>query len=176
MMEEVWRNAVGFEGFYEISNFGSVRSKARWFECSYGIRKYGDAVLKPVKNNRGYAIVNLTMPGVRKQVTVHRLVLEAFSRTKHHSDVCRHLNGNKLDNSISNLVWGTPKENSSDSMRHGVLLVGEQNNLSRFSAETILAIITSTKKTSELVAEYGVSRTHVKRIRRHECWKHLNAV
>jgi hypothetical protein len=75
--------------------------------------------MTPDPKDNGYLRVQLISSGVRKRIVIHKLMLETFDRKREVNEVCRHLNGDKLDNRISNLCWGTPYENHLDSIAHG---------------------------------------------------------
>lgn len=102
-MSEAWRAIPGFPG-YEASDQGRVRS-AR-------------GVLKPWLSN-GYSIVGLRQTGRTVKVNVHRLILLAFHGKPGPKMDARHLNGDKSDNRLINLAWGTRSENIRDQVRHG---------------------------------------------------------
>lgn len=95
---ERWRNIAGFEGQYEVSDHGRVRSLA-WEE---------NHVLRPRKCLNGYLQVNL---GARVVKAVHRLVLEAFVGPCPDGYECDHINGVRDDNRLANLHWVSRSEN-----------------------------------------------------------------
>lgn len=105
-----WADAPGFEGLYEVSSNGAVRSKRR--------RGAPGGVLKAGTNRKGYAYVRLRNSHAQKHFLVHRLVLLAFSGPDD-GLLCRHLDGDPQNNDISNLTWGTRSENALDAVRHG---------------------------------------------------------
>ena len=104
---EEWRPVRGYEGFYEASDIGRIRS----------------LVTGKVRRQRFHAHyyrVGLSKKGVRKTWCVHRLVCEAFHGERQaERPVVRHLNGNGRDNRAVNLAWGTHAENSADMVTHG---------------------------------------------------------
>ncbi len=99
--KEVWRDIQGFEGLYEVSNYGNVRS------LKYGKIKY----LKPSNNGRGYYQVILCKNGKAKQFTVHRLVANAFIENPNGYNEINHINEDKTNNKVENLEWCTHKYN-----------------------------------------------------------------
>ena len=119
-MKEQWRPVVGFEESYEISDIGRVRSKERKRRVGHGMRTVRSRLLTPVPHVRGgYLYVNLHSPSGHFHRKVHRLVCDAFDRTRKPGEVMRHLDGNPLNNTSSNLAWGTPSENLFDIVAHG---------------------------------------------------------
>lgn len=103
MLEE-WRDIAGFEGKYQVSNFGRVRS------LSYN--KTGRTkVLSTRESNCGYCMVNIQVNAKSKGFLVHRLVAQAFIPNNFNKPEVNHINGNKLDNRVENLEWVTGREN-----------------------------------------------------------------
>lgn len=109
MTDERWLPVVGYEGRYEVSDQGRVRSLLR-----------GGRYLKPLYDRKGYLYVCLTgARSVQKRYPVHGLVLGAFTGPRPPGMVCRHGTGGKEDNRLSNIRWGTPSENNYDLVRDG---------------------------------------------------------
>jgi len=109
-----WRAVLGFDGLYEVSDAGEVRSLARVTNGAH----YRGRVLQQETLRGGYRRVVLSKGGIRVRKAVHRLVAEAFvDRTG--GDVVRHFDGDPANNSADNLRWGTPGENLRDKRRHG---------------------------------------------------------
>ena len=121
-MVENWLPVVGYEGFYEVSDCGRVRSVTR--EVPYG--RYGRTIYKGrnIKLTRlanGYLSVKLSLRGNTRTTYVHELVLRAFVGPRPYSvsrSEIRHLDGVKTNNAITNLKYGTIFENAADRERH----------------------------------------------------------
>lgn len=116
-MGEEWRDITGYEGSYQVSSLGRVKSLA-W----PGHHK-NDKILKPFGNGSGYCVVCLYDREARKKVKkflVHRLVAEAFLANPDNKTEVNHKSGVKNDNSISNLEWATKSEN----MMHASYVLG----------------------------------------------------
>lgn len=115
-MTEQWRPVVSYEGLYEVSDSGQVRSVDR-------IDKLGRPVKGGVKAQRlnvaGYPVVRLWRDNKERTRPVHRLVGEAFLGPLPLGMETRHLDGNALNCVLSNLVYGTHSENVRDQLRHG---------------------------------------------------------
>lgn len=118
---EQWRPVVGWEGLYEVSDHGRVRSLTRWMINRAGRRQKSQGrVLKNQHKPAGYPYINLCKDGVAKATYVHELVLTAFVGPRPSpSHYARHLNDDPKQNHVSNLAWGTPSENSYDKARNG---------------------------------------------------------
>jgi len=99
-MKEIWRDITGYEGKYQISSDGRVKS------MNYN-HKGRAKILKPTINNTGYKKVNLYNNGKAKIVFVHRLVAEAFIPNPNNMPVVNHKDENKLNNQVDNLEWCT---------------------------------------------------------------------
>lgn len=114
--KENWKPVVGFEGLYEVSDQGRVRSLNR--VRSNG-RFYPSKILSPPKRGR-YLKVSLISGGVHFQRSVHRLVLEAFvGPAPEDKPFGLHLNDIPTDNRLENLRWGNASENKFDEIRNG---------------------------------------------------------
>ena len=124
---ERWKPVVGWEGFYEVSDRGRVRSCERTIDypASKRARPYTAVVAPKMRKQTPaaqgkYLAVTLIRPGVPQQKPyVHTLVLEAFVGPRPDGLVCRHRNGNNHDNRLRNLAWGTYAENNRDTVQHG---------------------------------------------------------
>lgn len=121
-MTENWRTVVSFEGMYEVSDLGRVRSVPR--VVVYGGKRAGQQVKvrgglrKPVRHSAGYVYVNLCRDGDQHLRLLQWLVLEAFDKARPVGLEACHRNGDKHDNRIANLYWGTHSENIRDAVRH----------------------------------------------------------
>ena len=115
-MNEIWKSITGYEGFYEVSNFGNVRS----LTSSNGRKRFNRVkILKPAIMKDGYLRVTLCVDRKKQQMPVHRLVLSAFSKENPTLQV-NHINGEKNDNRLCNLEWCTQSENQKHAYRIGL--------------------------------------------------------
>lgn len=106
---EEWRPVVGYEGYYEVSDQGRVRS----LHCG----RYRHGYVLTLGRRNGYCFVALCRDGIGKKRPVHQLVLEAFVGPKPQGQQTRHLNSVRHDNRVENLAWGTHRENCDDRLR-----------------------------------------------------------
>lgn len=116
-MEEIWKDIKGYEGLYQVSNLGRVKSLPKEWrsgECYYNVRKHNGKIMSSVINSSGYLIVGFYKDKKRKTVSVHQLVAMTF--LGHQPDgykfVCDHINDNKLDNRLENLQIVTQRFNT----------------------------------------------------------------
>lgn len=112
-MVELWKPVYGYEEFYEVSNFGRVRSKARYVNGNRGTYLKDGRILKQLERRHGYLAVFLYGETGRKQVSVHRLVAEAFCERKDGQNEVNHLDEDKQNNCYTNLEWCNRSENCS---------------------------------------------------------------
>ena len=110
-MEEIWKDVVGFEGLYEVSNFGKVHSLRK------NVPK--EKMLTPF-NNDGYLRVTLRVNEKSHNMLVHRMVATAFIENPEGKECVNHIDGNKKNNCVSNLEWATKSENTRHAIRLGL--------------------------------------------------------
>lgn len=123
---EQWLPVVGYEGLYEVSDMGRVRSldRAVWRDdarCRPHYVTYRGREMRLSRQAHGYVGVILWRDGKYRNVRVHRLVLEAFVGPCPRGMETLHGNGQRNDNRLANLRWGTQEENAEDRVRHGTL-------------------------------------------------------
>ena len=107
-MKEIWKDIVGYEGLYQVSNMGRVRSF-----------KYNKVrILKPLSTNNGYLHVNLRKNNSVKGLLIHRLVAQAFLENPNNFPQVNHKDENKTNNIVSNLEWCDVKYNNNYGSRN----------------------------------------------------------
>ena len=123
---ELWRDVIGYEGYYQVSDDGRVRSMVRLTPTATaaGVRTPW-RVLRYGRNNQGRLQVTLSREGATRRFQVHRLVLEAFAGPCPEGLEGLHNDGNHLDCRIGNLHWGTHTENMRNKTRRGTRHVGK---------------------------------------------------
>jgi hypothetical protein len=118
-MEE-WKAINNYEGLYEVSSYGRVRSLPRsWISGMGLVRTIPLTYKSQSKDKDGYLRVTLCKEGKKARVRTHHLVLNAFIGPCPEGLQCRHLDGDRTNNHTENLKWGTPSENAYDRVKHG---------------------------------------------------------
>jgi hypothetical protein len=129
MAKHRWRPVAGYEGHYEVSNLGEVRSLERKVisHDDGRIRTFKARILRP-ELRHGYHVVNLSKDGDRAKFYVHRLVLLAFRGEPEPGAECCHCNGIRDDNRLQNLRWDTHLSNVQDAITSGTYhFIGDYN-------------------------------------------------
>ncbi len=140
---------------------------ACWASRQGSVRGPSGQVLKPYVAPSGHLHVLIR----RKKLRVHHAVLLAFGHPRPKGLICRHLDGDPSNNSLSNLRWGTSLENSADAIRHGRIPCGEAKGDARLTVAQVRAIRTDRRASRVVGMDYGVSHTAILRIRRGDRWK-----
>lgn len=180
MPSERWLPVVGYEGLYEVSDLGRVRSLDRdhTFRDRWGVqrpRRIRGQLLRP-QVVFGYSKVPLNRQGHGSdRQCVHVLVLTAFVGPRPEGLDTRHLNGVRADCRLENLVWGTKAQNEADKLAHGTLLHGESHPSSKLTAREV-ADIRAAYRAREvscraLGEQYGVSLACIQDIVSGRSWR-----
>lgn len=177
-MSERWLPIAGYDGLFEVSDHGRVRSYRK-------LRGYG-AISAAPRILRGNIKLNLRTKRITRRVVnldgallgVHRLVLAAFVGPCPEGMEGCHNDGNPLNNRLDNLRWDTPKANAQDAVRHGSWdwRIGEACPSARLTADDVRCIRAEPRfhgVNTMLGAAFGITPNHVKRIRAGESWAHL---
>ena len=154
-VSEEWRPIPGFPG-YQASNMGRILGPQ-------GVRKTR-------VGNRGYHILNVWKRSKSRPIRIHRMVLLAFVGPCPEGLETRHLDGNRDNNALSNLAYGTKLENGADKKRHGHSLTGEKNKNAKLTEEQVVDILRSIESGRTLARCYGVNRDTISNIRRGKAW------
>ena len=160
---EQWRDVVGFEGLYQVSDLGNVRNARTGH------------IKKPHLN------VRLNRPQIclskfDKVTTIypHKLVMEAFVGKRPEGMECCHADGNPWNNELSNLRWDSRTNNSQDKFKHGTQKIGEKHPMSKLTVEKVLAIRQDNRLHRIIAVEYGVSQPTISEIKSRKSWVHVS--
>lgn len=110
-MEEIWKNVVGYEKYYQVSNFGNIKSLDRQVRVWHGYITKKGKILSPSIGSCGYYVIGLNANNKPKTCLVHRLVAQAFIPNPQNLECVNHKDENKLNNNVNNLEWCTKKYN-----------------------------------------------------------------
>lgn len=173
---EIWKPIPGWEGLYEASSEGRIRSVARHIKARTGMtRKLPTRVLRGA-NSRGYRTVVLHKDGIGKSYLVHRLVCEAFHGPCPDGLMVAHTDGTRSNNVPSNLRWATAQENSADTIRHGRSPKGVRHHFAKLSEDDIMDIRRRRGDGETLVAiseRYKVDHSTIWQISKRKTWSHI---
>ena len=178
MSQEIWKPIPGFGGHYEASSLGRIRSKDRVIlkrdrhTGSLMEQSYKGRILRCNKTDKtGHLHAHLGIDGKKISIAVHRLVLLAFHGAPGADQEGCHNNGVAWDNRPENLRWDTHYQNNQDRLAHGTYPSGDQHHLAKFGEREIREVFERKITPKLAMRKYGISQTHVYRIRRGETWK-----
>ena len=159
-MSEEWRDVVGYEGLYQVSNQGRVKSLERKIpHWRGGERTVKERILKPSDDCRGYLRVDLRDGSKRKHFKVHRLVCQAFHDNPENKLDVNHINENKTDNRACNLEWSTRKENCNHGTRNVRMAIAKSRPIAQYTLNGKLLKVWSSAK--EVGSQTGFSRGNI---------------
>lgn len=183
-MKEEWKDINGFEGLYQVSNHGRVKSLKRVikrknrgeFSDSYPVK---EKILKPYVNSIGYETVTLHDKNGHSPFLIHRLVAEVFIPNKQNKPQVNHKDCDKTNNYFKNLEWCTIPENLKHASENNLIARGERVGTAKLSEEAVLSIRNHADNNgryygrAELADEHGVSEATIKKIVNRQLWRHV---
>ena len=179
---EKWLPVVGYEGLYEVSDQGRIRSVDRFIIRSgkwKGHKYWLKGRLLLFMNNKGYSRVGLRKNNKQKPHHVHRLVLESFLGPCPTGMECRHFPDNdRSNNNLCNLSWSTRKQNQADKNIHGTQLIGEKNSQSKFKRRDIELMFSLRAEGSllkDIAKQFDTDMSYVCKILNGRQWKHIQS-
>ena len=177
IISEKWLPVVGYEGLYSVSDHGRVQSHDRMIghRCG-GLRQWRGMIMKPRLANNGYPTVMLYQNGACRRCLIHRLVLGAFVGICPEGREACHYDGSRDNNYLSNLRWGTRKQNKADELRHGRRNRGERCGSSKLTETYVRAIrdyLDLGLRQIEVAAIFSISKGSISDINRGATWAWL---
>ena len=165
-MEEIWKDIEGYEGLYEVSNLGRVRSL--W----NGKIK----ILKPWISGTGYLQITLYKDNRRENIFVHKLVCEGFIPKDSDRNTVNHKNGVKTDNNINNLEWASYSENTKHAYKNGLNKnKGESHKSAKLSKLQVQEIRNTNWKIPqrEIASKFNIGTRHLRHILANKSWRDI---
>lgn len=176
-MEEIWKPIKDYEGLYEVSNLGRVKSLDRIIMQRGFPKKLKGRILKGRLNRKGYITVILHSDGLPNTQKIHRLVALVFIKNPENKREVNHINGIKTDNRSENLEWNTTSENLTHAFKIGLKegLKGGKNGRAKLTEDMVRSIKKelSSMTQVELAEKYGVSPVCISKIKLGINWKHI---
>ena len=180
--EEIWKDVVGWEGLYQVSSLGRIKSlsrktkmfSTRW-NCWY-YQKTKDRILKQHISHRGYNRVELFIKSSETHgYYVHVLVAKAFIDNPNSKQTVNHINEIKTDNRVENLEWATHYEQMQHYRNNGVKKYsGQFHYRAKITEEQAIEIIRSNEPNSNICRKYNLSKSAVWSIRNGVSWRLLH--
>jgi hypothetical protein len=170
---ETWKSVLGYEGWYEVSDLGNVRSVRRTKGTWPG------RVLKPHLSGRGYLTVRLYRESRVIDFCIHRLVLAAFVGPFGPDQEGNHINGVKTDNRVGNLEKVSPSQNTRHALQSGLCnpqrLCGSQKSNAKLTEDVVRQIRALGDQFSqrELARRFGIHRRTIQGILHRRYWQHV---
>lgn len=125
--KEIWKDIKGYEGLYQVSNLGRVRSLDRYVKQNHNTKQLKKGkIIQPTKNHKGYLGLKLCKENTSKKVSIHRLVAQTFIPNLENKPQVNHIDGDKTNNRIENLEWCTNSENQIHAYKMGLNKVTEE--------------------------------------------------
>lgn len=168
-MKEEFRDIKDFEGLYQISNLGRVKS----------IRFRKEKILKPFPTVSGYLMVDLRKNKKSKYISIHRLVAIAFILNEKNKPEVNHINGIKADNRVENIEWSTRSENVKHAYKMGLMCKKGMNHsrlkLNEMQVRVIRRILELGKLKQRRIGEiFKITPEHVSLIKNRKVWSHID--
>lgn len=181
MEEEIWKDIEGFEGMYQISSNGRVKSLPRttWFTNKNGESKFISVrgrIMKPHKQKYLKAYLNLN--GNTNMISVHRLVAMSFIPNPENKPQVNHVDGDKFNNNVNNLEWVTLSENRRHAFDTGLQSPkrGVKSHLATHTESDVINVLNawnSGMKKINISRMYNVSISFVDRVVDGKSWRHI---
>jgi hypothetical protein len=172
---EIWKDIPGFEGWYQASDLGNIRSVERMVKTKGGaLRHSASKVLAP--GGPRYALVILSIDGKRKTRGVHRLVCTAFHGAPPPNAHAAHNDGDISNNKAKNLRWATAKENCLDRVLHKTWVHGARVNTAKMAESDIQQVkirAANGESRISIAKDMGVHRSSIDQLLRGDTWQHL---
>ena len=180
MDKEIWEDIEGYEGLYQVSNLGRVKSLDRYVKARSHSKEFKKGkILKPRISQKGYLTVLLCKDNIGKEYRIHRLVALAFIPNPENKLEVNHIDGKKQNNCVDNLEWNTRSENIKHAFAHDLKKIrnSENSHLSKLTKVQVAQIrkeyipYDKNFSTYALAQRYGVSAGTINSIVHNKTYK-----
>ena len=178
-MNEEWRDIPDYEGWYQVSNLGNVRSLDREIIYSNGkVYKQKGRKLKSTLKKTGYYYVSLSKNNTKPKFDVHRLVAITFLENINNYNCINHIDGDKCNNNVSNLEWCSYSYNAKHALEIGLneTMKGERNGASKLKDSDVVEIkrmLSKGIKGYEIAKKFKISQSTISEIKNNKKWTHI---
>lgn len=156
MAQEIWKDIAGYDGLYQVSNMGNIKS----------LRGKKQTILKNIVS-MGYCQTNLCKNSKCNTIRIHRLVAQAFIINKYNKPFINHINGDKSDNRAENLEWCTHNENVQHAYKLGLNKNYCENHYNaKLTNNDVIEILNSKMKQRDIAKKYSVNERIISAIKR----------
>lgn len=177
---EIWKDIPDYEGLYQVSNIGRIKSTNKTIYLKNGKTKVSRSLIMKETLDKGYKVVTLSRNLKKMRTGCHRLVAKAFIPNPHNKPCVNHINGIKNDNRVENLEWVTYSENEwhSFNVLNKRRNIGEESSSAKLTEEKVLAIrrlhrINPKYNRKIIAAKFGMHPNSLNDITRRKSWKHI---
>lgn len=175
---EIWKDIIGYENYYQISNFGRVKGLTREVtqvdrNGNFFSRIIKEKIICPHFSKNAYLSVHLHNTTIKAH-SIHRLVAKNFITNIYNYEQVHHRDNNPMNNNVSNLEWVTPMQNNIYARESGNIdLRGEKGYFSKLNTNQVLEIRNSNQSNTFLSKQFNVSRKSISNIKNRKTWKHI---
>lgn len=170
-MEEIWKAAYGWEGFYDVSTHGRARSVSRLARhAKGGTQKIVGQILKPCFHDFGYVVWGFSSNGKQCIVYAHTVILQTFVGLRPDGFQACHNDGDPRNCNLDNLRWDTVQSNNNDKKIHGTTGRGSKNPGSKLTEADVIAIRSASGLNRDIAKPYGIHPDTVSLIKTRRRW------
>lgn len=177
MENEIWKDVIGYEGLYQVSNLGRVKSLPHYIDHNYGGKALTKGKILTKRIRAEYYSVTLSKDGILKQFKLSRLLALAFIPNPENKPEVNHINGIKTDDNLKNLEWVTRSENQNHAYKNCLQSgrKGESHHMVKITESQARKIKYEHKDlTQNQIANiYGITFQNVSNIKLGKSWKHI---
>jgi hypothetical protein len=175
-MCEIWKDIKGYEGLYQVSNQGRIKSFPRKVNFGRSWRMTKEKFLSPALDSNNYPFVTLSVTQKHFHLSIHRAVAEAFLDNPKELREVNHINGCKIDNYVENLEWISSSDNKYHALDNDLKAHGQDCSFSKLTNEDVFKIksLRNTMSQLAIAKQFNISQAQVCRIQTGKEWKQLN--